>query len=333
MRRSTFIFVAGCLGLACTPPASSTQLYSAIPTVVVMKDSPPPDGPARAITLAAAGCWLGGFWSDALGESGASREAGIRARCDDVVRDAGENPGGAYYAMRAVDATNVDLLAQRVWQISSQSAAERPYGTELVQLLHAVADAAREDMHARNAADRVKEVFAKYSVAEQRDNKVHADPELHFANAFRMLYAHGGPYAEDAKVLALFFALDRMEIARGLPKHLQLQTMRVQNEELFGIAGPTLPEDPAAPIPSGTWLDYMTRVAEAAGHPVPAEAKSPENRALLAWNGVLLGVGDQLRTAKAAPALEDVVHRVLGRLDEQAYAARAAYEAHPPAER
>ena len=48
-------------------------------------------------------------------------------------------------------------------------------------------------MHARRAADKVKEVFRTYTTEEARANKVFAAPELLDANAFRMLLTQGGP--------------------------------------------------------------------------------------------------------------------------------------------
>jgi hypothetical protein len=64
---------------------------------------------------------------------------------------------------------------------------------------------------------------------------------------------------------------------------------------LFGAAPPTLPDDGSKPLPRGGWLTYLTAVASAAGHPVPAAAKTPKQREPLAWTGVLEGYGDKLR--------------------------------------
>lgn len=296
------------------------------------RPAPPPNGQGHDLVLRSASCWLGGFWSDALGETATEREAGIRDRCVSVIRTIGESPQGAYYAVRALDSANVDLIAQEVWRLASRDPKERPFATDLVRLLYGVADVSRETMHARSAADRVKEVFRKYTPEEERENKVFAAPELLDANAFRMLLTQGGAYWEEARVLAIFHALDRMEIARGLPKHLKIYALATVNQELFGVAPPELGSDPAAPIPTGTWLAYLSRVADAAGHPVPSDAKKPDNREPLAWNGALVGFADKLRVTRT-PALEAVALRVVTRLDDQARSARTTFDALPPADR
>jgi hypothetical protein len=125
-----------------------------------------------------------------------------------------------------------------------------------------------------------------------------------------------------------------MEIARGLPKHLKIVALKTEFVDLFGVPPPSLPSDGAAPIPTGTWLLYLTDVATAAGHPLPADARDPQNREPLAWNGVLEGLADRVRAeAPRLPAgstLGSVARAVVDRLDDGYRNERVVYEARAP---
>jgi hypothetical protein len=75
-------------------------------------------------------------------------------------------------------------------------------------------------------------------------------------------------------------------------------------------------------LPTGTWLTYLSVVANAAGHAIPAQASSePAHREPLAWNGVLEGLADKLRTLEPRVGQEarfgQVVDAVVTRLDGQ----------------
>jgi hypothetical protein len=87
-------------------------------------------------------------------------------------------------------------------------------------------------------------------------------------------------------------------------------------------------EDATKPLSGGTWLAYLTRVAEAAGHPVPATARSLRDRELLAWGGAMMGFADELRTeaSQISPAtdLRRVADGVAQRLEIQYRASEAA---------
>jgi hypothetical protein len=315
-------------------PATAT-LTSASTQANEVTREPPPRGHGHALVIAATSCWLGGLWSDAVGEKGDARDAGIRRRCDDILLEVGDSRKEpiAYAPLRALDARTVDRIADRVARAAHDDPREAPQASTLVALLRAVAAASRETVDARRAADKVKQVFETVPPGEEWRNKEAAAPELRHSAALHALLTHGGPYGEEARVIGTLDALDRVEIARGLPKHLKIYAVEGALLDMFGVSAPELSTNAAAPIKTGTWLTYLTKVAAAAGHPVPAEAKSPQNREPLAWNGVLEGIADRLRGTHTEPSLDAVTTSIVARIDQQSSRARAAFEAHRPSDR
>ncbi len=260
-----------------------------------------------AIVVQAASCWLGGIWSDALGETrlawSDTRTTGIEQRCKDTLDDPG---------MRTISARAEALLGRKL------------DGERERTLLHEVASAARENLLARRAANRVKADSADDTTTptERRNDKIFAAPQLHKSDALVALMNDAGPYAADARAIALLLAVDRVEIARGLPKHLKIEVLDVPCRTIFGVNAPVLPRDDAAPVPSGTWLSYLSIAAEAAGHGLPSEASALEatHREPLAWNGLLDGLADKLRVVKphvGESQLGHVMDAVAARLDDQ----------------
>jgi hypothetical protein len=310
---------------------------------------------AHALVMTATSCWMGGLWSDALGEMGAARDAGIERRCEVVLRDVDiasaeraraatarmpPGPEEAYYPMRAVEPHVVGAIARKVQDAADGEPSVRPHTRELLALLHAVADASRETIHARRAADVVKDDVHDAPLPEtRREDKRVAAAWLRQSEALSaLLRLDAGPYSADARAIALLFALDRMEIARGLPKHLKVYAVGGALGDVFGVAPPAVSEDAPAPIRTGLWLAYLTDVATAAGHSVPADARNPQNREPLAWTGVLEGFADELRrdatdaTAQRA-ALVSIERAVVRRIDEEYRSERQAYEAHAAKDR
>jgi hypothetical protein len=257
-----------------------------------------------AVVVRAASCWLGGIWSDALGEKklawSDTRTAGIAQRCKDVLDD----PGMSQISPRAVDliARKLDHQPERV-------------------LLHTVAEASRENLHARRAANRVKVDYADDTTtpSERRSDKIFAAPQLRKSDALLALLNDTGPYAADARAIGLLLAVDRVEIARGLPKHLKIEVLAAPCHEVFGVDAPSLAHDDTAPVPSGTWLSYLSIAANAAGHAVPDVKIDVTHREPLAWNGLLDGFADKLRVLEphAHPQLGHVLTAVADRLDDQ----------------
>ncbi len=258
------------------------------------------------------------MWADALGEQGDDRQAGIDRRCSSLLDEVGEAPFQTYASLRAVDARVVVRLEAQLRTRGSSA---------FVPLLDAVANAARENLRARRAADAVKGGYAggEDAEAQRAADKATAAAPLRESEALRALLAYHGPAAEDARAIALVFALDRMEIARGLPKHLKVYAVEGAFYYVFGVAPPKGSAQAAAPIPTGTWRTYLERVATAAGHPVPASATDVFDRETYAWTGVLSGFADRLAKTHPAEPISDVSRRIDERIaTERAGAVNAA---------
>ncbi len=260
----------------------------------------------RRVVDEAASCWLGGLWSDAAGEDGDARQQGIDARCNAAMSEVETAPGETYASFRAVDER---------WLIRLAGKLETHGGKDYVPLLHAVADASREDIRARRAADVVKRDYSMQAdPSARRADKDTAAAPLGEARALGALLAWDGVAKEDAKAIGLLLALDRMEIARGLPKHLKIITVGGPLKDVFGVAPPSLSGDPAAPIPTGTWRTYLERVAAAGGHAVPSDAGDVFDRETYAWTGVLAGFADRLGKTQPSPSLAVIVKRTGDRI-------------------
>jgi hypothetical protein len=221
---------------------------------------------------------------------------------------------------------------------SERDPSRTPAPDSLLKLLRAVADAARETIDARRAADVVKDDgLGQKSIPVRNADKIAAAAKVQrSAGLHGLLHLDAGPYTAESRSLGTMFALDRMEIARGLPKHLKIDAAAVAFADVFGVAAPPLSGDAAAPIRTGTWLAYLSDVASAAGHPVPTDAHNLGNREPLAWSGVLEGFADKVRTDAArvpATPLNEVERRVVARLDTEYRNDRQAFAALSPADR
>ncbi len=298
---------------------------------------------------------MGGLWSDALGERGDERAAGIEHRCIELLRDVDitmheqarakadhvppPTPDEAYFPMRAVEPHIVDGISQAVAARAGMNPDEKAQRTDLEHLLRALAAATRETIHARRAADVVKnDVLGEPASETYAADKIQAASALESHGGIDALFQlEAGLYTDEARALGLLVALDRMEIARGLPKHLKIYVVAAAYSNVFGVPAPNVRPLPDKPIPSGTWVTYLADVAAAAGHPVPTDAHAPQNREPLAWAGVQAGFADRLRSgvvrAGAMPPLTDVERSVIARLDEQTSGLREAYEAHAAKDR
>jgi hypothetical protein len=299
---------------------------------------------------------MGGIWGDARGEDGTDRMAQIEGRCNALLREVdltkGEReraradrvpppaPEEAYYPLRAVAPHIVNGIADEVASRAAHDPVEAPDAQNLVNLLRAVAAGTRETIQARRAADVVKaDVVDQPAKPSYAADKAKATGELQARAGLDGLMAIDvGRYTEEARAIGLLTALDRLEIARGLPKHLKIYAVGAAFEDIFQVAAPNVSPVAQAPILSGTWLGYLTEVAAAAGHPVPADAHDPQNREALAWSGVLGGFADRLRTSTAHTEgrpreLGDVENAVANRLYDEIQRGREAYEAHAAKDR
>ncbi len=94
------------------------------------------------------------------------------------------------------------------------------------------------------------------------------------------------------------------------------------------MAPPDVPSDATKPLTPGVWLSYLVDIARAAGHPVPDSVSMPADRELLAWSGVLKGLGEKLRMEEphlsndAGPTLRPIVDTVIQKMDSEYEAAR-----------
>ncbi len=124
-------------------------------------------------------------------------------------------------------------------------------------------------------------------------------------------------------------------MARGLPKHLKLYAVADSFNLLFGIASPDVPEDGSKKLVPGTWLKSLVETAAAAGHAVPAKAKTPRERDAMAWSGMLEGFADRLKAdndgVSPSTDLSRVVTTVIHRLEGEYNAQRAAEATVKPA--
>ena len=311
---SVVLGLAGCRSTKAPAPAA---------TVVTPQAQAETRGEAHRLVIAAASCWLGGLWSDALGERLDARSRGIQMRCDAVLQSVfgAVNPLG-YAQLRALEPRVVDDIATRVRLVAARDGVDRTHADDLVKLLNALSDAQRENVLARDAADDVKrdeEVASTHG--ERMIDKAQAAVVLRRTSGIEGLLARKGDLAHEARGLGLLCALDRLEISRRLPKHLKMYAVGGPFERVFGVAPPPVSDNPTAPIPTGERPGYLAAVAAAAGHPVPEDATRPIDRETLAWGGVLAGFAERLRVeARAIPPgtpLPDVLMRVAMRLDRE----------------
>jgi hypothetical protein len=206
-------------------------------------------------------------------------------------------------------------------------------------LLGAVAGAERENILARAAADDVKkDEEGVSSPGERATDKTIAAQALERTKGIEALLSFGsGDLSHEARAVGLLCALDRLEIARKLPKHLKVIAVGGPFARVFGVQPPEVPGDPTAPIKSGAWPGYLVDVAGATGHAVPAEATEPTDRESLAWVGVLGAFADRLRVEARAVStrtpLPLVLGRVADRLDKEDGTMRALFKAERRAEK
>jgi hypothetical protein len=162
-------------------------------------------------------------------------------------------------------------------------------------LLRAVAAAQREGALARSAADIVKKDISEKEEREQlSSDEMAAIPKLRESAALAALLARGQSDPR-AHALALFSALDRMQIGHDLPRRLKIPLASSSLSLVFGVEAPVASQDPNKRWPAGTWLQYLSDVARAAGHPVPPNVDDIYDRHEYAWAGVLEGFADKLR--------------------------------------
>jgi hypothetical protein len=279
-------------------------------------------GAAHALLLQTAGCWFGGIWSDAEGAAPDERRAAGEKRCVGLVKRLyGREDKVKYDEIRLVDPAAVERLAAEIDKLASHDATEGAHKEALGRLFRALAAAQRENNEAHIAADTVKadlksatepETLSKDETAAVRPLRTHAGLDA-------LLHLDAGDLTAEAHAMGLLCAMDRMELSRALPRHLKVYAVSDAYQSVFGVAPPQVPSDATAKLQPGTWLAYLTEVARAAGHAVPAQASLPREREPWAWGGVVAGLGDKLRadTGKLGGDFAPIAAAVVKRLDAE----------------
>jgi hypothetical protein len=200
----------------------------------------------------------------------------------------------------------------------------------LVGLTTALADEEREGMLARRAADRVKRDVDREPDKLSTDEVAAVVPLRAHEKLDALTELNAGSFTREAHALGLLRALDRVELARGLPKHLKLYAVADEFHALFGVAVPDVPQDATRKLVPGTWLQFLSQTAAAAGYAVSEKAATPREKDALAWAGMLRGFSDRLKPdADAITPSTDLSHVVtvaLHRLEAEYSAQKAAEE-------
>lgn len=315
------------LSLACGGPSSHATAPPAMTTAqsANVSASKAPEN-AHQIVILATGCWFGRVWTDALdGAKGPPAE-----RCAQVIeRVYGAPDKVRVERLRALEAVEVTEMADKV-RVMADDKVDHGRAERLVKLFNAIAAAQRENMMARRAADRTKKDLA----GERKSGKLTADEKdatvsLQASTAATdLLHVDVGDLGAEARAVGILCAMDRMELARGLPRHLKVYAVQGVYSTLFGVRPPPVSDDATEALKGGVWLGYLTEVAQAAGHPVPARAKTLVDKDLMAWGGTLEGFSDKLRAERdrlpQSTELGRVVAGAVERLDLEFRASEAA---------
>jgi hypothetical protein len=278
------------------------------------------------LVVATVACWLGGLWSDAQGVADPTdRVAESERRCHDLVRRIYGNDDRVHYErLRALESTEVSEVTARIQAIARMDEVDAARERDIGTMLQRVANAERETALARRAGDKVK-----FDVKVDRPHtKFTADEEaavapLRDGEAFdALLNVEAGDLTHEARAVAVLVAEDRMKIANGLPKHLKVFVVEQPFVSLFRVPAPEIPAD-AKPLKGGVWLEYLTTVAKAAGHPVPSGLESLREQELAAWCGTLAGLADRLRVESQdmshATDMKRVIAAVVRRIDTECH--------------
>jgi hypothetical protein len=279
-----------------------------------------------------AACWCGGTWADALGEQDDVKQAGIESRCHDLERRVWPEAHDKthYEQLRALETNAVADVIAKVDETAKKDRVDGATRDALVGLTTALADEEREGMLARRAADRVKRDLDREPDKLTADEVAAVAPLRAHEKLDALLKLDAGSLTREAHALGLLRALDRVELARGLPKHLKLYAVADEFHALFGVTVPDVPQDATRKLVPGTWLQFLSQTAAAAGYPVGEKVATPREKDALAWAGMLRGFSDRLKPDADAISpstdLSRVVTVALRRLEAEYSAQKAAEE-------
>jgi hypothetical protein len=290
---------------------------------------------AHRLVIAAAACWFGGTWSDAVGEEDAMKAQAADARCHDLERRvwAGAADKTHYEQLRALEMNAVADVVAKVDETAKTDRVGAGTRDALVKLVTVLADEERELMLARRAADRVKRDLDHEPEKLSADEVAAVAPLRAHAMLEALLRLDAGDLSPEAHAMAVFRALDRVEIARGLPRHLKLYAVADEFHTFFGVTVPSVPQDATTKLVPGTWLRFLSDTAAAAGYPVGDKAKTPKEKDALAWAGMLRGFADKLKpeseavssSTELAHVLTVALHRLEAEYDAQLAAAETLH--------
>ena len=218
----------------------------------------------------AAACWFGGVWGDAEGESPEFRKQASDARCHDVVRRVyGHDDQARYEQLRALEGEVVADIAAKVETLAKEDPDDAPRSQVLAALVQAVAAAQREGMLARRAGERVRRDL-DHEPDKLTDDEAAAVAPLRDTRMLQALLGFtGADFAHDAHALGILAALDRMEIARGLPRHMKIYAAGGANQILFGVQPPGVPDDVKKADPSAAFGSSILRTSRRPQAAVP----------------------------------------------------------------
>ncbi len=296
--------------------------------------APTPPGPlgstAYGFVIGAAGCWLGGSWAEAEGETQkAERKKAVEVRCLDVTKML-TGSGDKVEQLRALDPAITDSIGAKVIAYAKDDHLDATRTENLVKLATAIATAQREALLARRASEKIKGDLDKLSTDKEEDaarekdsDKLTADEAAIVAQLKptaaleALMNLQAGEYSHDGKAIALLTAISRVDHARGLPKHMKVYAAGSVLKLAFGVAPPAVGEDVKTKLVPGTWLAYLTDVAKAANHAVPDTAKTPKEREPFAWAGMISGFSDKLKAEQPQTQgeLANVLTSTAGHLD------------------
>jgi hypothetical protein len=226
---------------------------------------------AHHLTFAAIGCFTAGAWVEALGALGEERTLATTHRCRMLATDGlGAKPdnNAALDAARTIDPAAVDAIVAVIGD------------PELVALVRATADAAREASAARKIAESLR-----------KDGNGKIDDALAHKDALAKLYAlKAGERTTTARLVALVVAADHVESSRGLPVRAKVLAAAPAFEIVFAVPRPT---------DADAWIPYVAAAAKAGNHP------AADNTEKAAFAGVVTSFADKFEAlVKDVPAGE-----------------------------
>ena len=320
------------------PPTTSASVAPAASSAAPTTEATPtpPGDQAYTLLTTATGCWLGGLWGDAEGETGAAeRRAGNERRCGRAIHlMLGKEDPAKIPALRALDPALTDELLAKVLELAKADRIDAAHTDGLKKLGVAVSIAARESVLAHRAAAKIREDIdklktdkEKQSAREKDASKLSADdaaaagPLKAGAGLEALFKLEVGDYTKDAHAIGVLLALGRVRVSRDIPKHMKVYAVSPAYQTVFGVQPPAVPDTANAPLKPGTWLGFLVDVAKAAGHPVPETAKTPTERESHAWAGMLNGFADKLKADQGlikSPELGEVVNHAVALLEVRA---------------